>query len=292
MHTQEDIYEKHKHVKNIHEKDAEPKNDSLCLVTSFMDIGRDGWKVYSRTVDEYFTSFMPYIYLNHDVVVFMDDRHVQLLISFVNQLKPIANIIIIPINWKWMRTYIHAYSKIDTEQRIMDSIKFQKFIWHRKDCPETYCPEYNIMQHSKIDFVCYAIDNKLSDAVYFAWTDFGYFKNDAMMYGKNKNKLDINKFKLDKINFQTINPVDEDDKNIAYTLTYAPEKIGGFFYLGDSRLLKEYQQLYHEIYDEIHGLGLVDDDQHFMLRCYFRKKELFYLWDLGGWHKIYTTFCV
>jgi hypothetical protein len=174
----------------------------------------------------------------------------------------------------------------------MNNEHFQKLVQHRKECPETYCPEYNIMQHSKIDFVCYAIDNKLSDAKYFAWTDFGYFKNDAMIYQKGKNTLDINRFKLDKINFQTINPVDERDNSIAYTITYAPEKIGGFFYMGSRSQLKIYQSIYHEIYDDFHRLGLVDDDQHFMIRCYFKRKDLFHLWDLGGWHKIYTTFCV
>ena len=265
---------------------------TVCIVTAFMDIGRDVWKVYSRTVNEYFTSFIPYLRMDHHVIVFIDDKHYKALQKLVSADVNAAEVTIIPINWEWMKTNIYAYGKIEMERKIMETLSFQNIIQHRKECPETYSAEYNSMQHSKIDFVCYAINNKLSKAEYFAWSDFGYFKTFDMQPQSQIGKLDLNKFKLDKINFQTINPVSDEDRNIIYTLRCAPEKIGGFFYLGSGELLKEYQSLYHRIYDGFHRLGLVDDDQHFMLQSYFEKKELFHLWDMGGWHKIYTNFCV
>lgn len=265
----------------------------VCLVTAFLDIGRDEWNTYSRSVSEYFTSFLPYLRLHHDIIVFMDDRHSLNLQSLISKCSPSARVKIVPINREWMKDHIFAYSKLKMETLIMNSDGFKQLIPdYRKGCPETYSPEYNIMQHAKIDFVCHAIDANYSQCRYFAWTDFGYFKNDSMTMDTAKTKLDITKFDLEKVNFQTINPVDERDRNVMYTLTYAPEKIGGFFYFGGIEPLKEYQKIYHDVYSEMHRMGIVDDDQHMMIRSYFRNKSLFRLWDLGGWHKIYTTFCV
>lgn len=268
------------------------KENTLCVVTSFLDIGRSEWTTYSRTVNEYFTSFIPYLRLDHDIIVFIDDKHAAALQALIDADVNAANIMVIPINREWMKRNIYAYSKLDMENKIMQSEDFKKIIQHRTHCPETYSPEYNIMQHSKIDFVCYAIERGLSKAEYFAWSDFGYFKTNEMQPKSRVSKLDLTKFNLSKINFQTINEVDDKDAIIMYTLIYAPEKIGGFFYLGSKDLLKEYQSLYHSVYEKFHRMGLVDDDQHFMLQCYFAKKDIFHLWNLGGWHKIYTTFCM
>jgi protein YibB len=273
----------------------EKTNPKLCLVTAFLDIGRDMWQTYPRSVSEYIVSFLPYLKLQHDIIVFMDDTHIQTLCNCIIDIAKSlpANITIIPINREWMSQHIYAYSKLEIEKKIMANSSFQKLIpEHRKGCPETYCAEYNILQHAKIDFVCYAIEKGLSSAEYFAWSDFGYFKNESMIMLEGCNKLNVSKFVLDKINFQTINEVDERDKDPIYTLMYAPEKIGGFFHMGSKDLLKVYRDLYHNVYDEMHRIGLVDDDQHMMLRCYFKRRDLFHLWNLGGWHNIYTTFCV
>lgn len=269
------------------------QSENLCLVTAFLDIGRDGWHTYSRTVSEYMLSFLPYLRLNHDIIVFIDERHHKCLHDLIN-LDPVnANVTLISINKEWMSQQIHAYTKLELESKIMNSKSFQHLIpEYRKGCPETYSPEYNMMQHAKTDFVWYAIDHNLSTAEYFAWTDFGYFKNSTLQMENGKNRLDITKFNLEKINFQTINRVDDNDNNVLYTLAVAPEKIGGFFHMGSRILLKEYRELYHMCHEELHRMGVVDDDQHIMLRCYFKRKDLFHLWDLGGWHKIYTEFCV
>lgn len=264
----------------------------LCLVTAFMDIGREGWVTFTRSCQEYISSFLPYLNLDHDIVVFIDRKHSALLQKIIERDEPVANIKIIGIDRGWMADNIRAYSKLEMEGKIMNSENFNAIIRHRKHCPECSHPEYNIMQHSKIDFVCYAIKNELSDASHFAWTDFGYFKNSTMLNPTGTRRLDLEKFDLTRINFQTINPIDNRDQETIYTLQCAPEKIGGFFYLGSRELLLEYQKMYHSVNDDFHRMGLVDDDQHFMIKCYFRNKDIFKLWDLGGWHKIYTTFCV
>ena len=74
--------------------------------------------------------------------------------------------------------------------------------------------------------------------------------------------------------------------DITYTLKVAPEKIGGFFFLGRKDKLKEYQQIYHQILDNFQNNNIADDDQHLALRCYFHKPSLFTLHYLMEWHCI------
>lgn len=86
-----------------------------------------------------------------------------------------------------------------------------------------------------------------------------------------------------------INEIQGQDFDIEYTLTSAPERVGGFFYLGSPTLLKEYQQLYHDVCAEFHKNNIVDDDQHIMIRCVKTRPDLFKVWYIG-WHATYLYF--
>lgn len=259
----------------------------VCIVSAFLDIGRENWNTFSRSIDRYFNNFLPYTKFNfgdNEMIVFIDDRYYDKLSDLCLQNKQIK---IIAINREFMSNNIYAYQQLSREREIMQSENFQRIIKHRIHHPECSKPEYNIMQHAKIDFVCYVINNKLSEADFFAWSDFGYFQNPQNIPAKF---LDISKFDTQKINFSCINPITEQDASIPYTLVHAPEKIGGFFYFGSKELMLRYQELYHEIYSIFHKLGIVDDDQHFMIQSYFRKPDLFHLWNMGGWHLTYLKF--
>lgn len=257
---------------------------SLCLVSAFLDIGRGNWRVFRRSIAQYFVHFLPYTNMKHEMIVFMDDKYIDNLRQLCCNAPHIT---IIPINREWMSKNIHAYQQLHREVAIMRSSNFRKLIYHRHAHPECSQPEYNIMQHSKVDFVCYAIEKKLSQAEYYAWTDFGYFQNPSRV---PKNPLDLTKFDLERVNFQGINPVTEKDFDIMYTLVAAPERVGGFFYLGGIPQLQQYQLLYHTVCDKFYNNNIVDDDQHIMIQCLAHQPDLFKVWNLGGWHLTYTHF--
>jgi hypothetical protein len=257
---------------------------TLCLVSAFLDIGREKWKVYQRSISQYFNNFFPYIKLDHEMIVFMDDRYAKPLTEICKESKSIK---VISINREWMVENIYAYSQLSREEEIMSSDSFKDLIKHRLFHPECSKPEYNIMQHAKIDFVSHVINNKLSDATYYAWSDFGYFQDPSCI---PQYSLDIDKFDLEKVNFQGISSFTDDDFNILYTLQNAPERVGGFFYLGHPDQLLKYQQLYHEVCKDFHDKGIVDDDQHIMIQCIARQSSLFKVWNLGGWHLVYNCF--
>lgn len=257
---------------------------SLCIVTAFLDIGRQNWSTFQRSIVQYFNNFLPYTRFSNEIIVFIDDTHVDILRKLCSKSN---NIKIIPINRQWMKDNIHGYKYLDKEDEIMKSTKFQELIRHRIHHPECSKPEYNIMQHCKIDFVCYVINNNMSQSKYYAWSDFGYFQIPNRI---PERPLDLNKFDLNRVNFQAINNLTSQDADIMYTLTKAPERIGGFFYLGNIPALLKYQELYHKICQDFYNIGIVDDDQHIMIQSVFREPDLFKVWNLGGWHLVYNYF--
>lgn len=257
---------------------------SLCLISAFLDIGRGDWIAFRRPVSQYIRNFMPYVKLDQEMIVFIDERHIEeLRIAIGNQSK----IKLFPINMKWLQENIYAFSKLPREKEIMDSEFFKILTRHRAFHPECCKPEYNIIQHAKIDFVVYAIKNQLSEAKYFAWSDFGFFQDPRTI---PKATLDINKFDLEKVNIIGVNTLNNNDFDIFYTLLNAPERIGGFFFLGNSVNLLEYQKLYHQICTDFHTLGIVDDDQHIIIQSLLRNPSLFKLWNMGGWFLVYNHF--
>lgn len=271
---------------------------SLCYVTMFFDIGRDKWKnVFSRTFTQYLKEFEPFIPLfnkktcNNDLlVVFIDNKWENMLIEKINIYKLDGekfNIKIIGIDINFMN-FLPMWKTLKKEEQVMNSLYFKNIIGHRHIYPEHSFPEYTLINHCKIDLICSLINSNKLDYEYYCWVDFGFFKLKENIPNK---LLDINRFNLNTINYALINAVDERDKNIYYTLKYAPEKIGGYFFFGKKSKLKEYQKLYHEILDYFQTtLNLTDDDQHLVLQCYFKNPTLFTLHNLGKWHSIFVEY--
>jgi hypothetical protein len=263
--------------------------NNICYVTLFYDIGRDNWNnIFKRSFEDYYGAFEPYINLfNKDtcngdkLIVFIDKNYCDILKDRIKG----SNIFLISIDNNFMSN-LYCWKKINKEREIMNDENFKKLVAWRISCPEHSFPEYTLINHSKIDLICWLIDN-FSEFNYYAWVDFGFFKNKDLI---PSNLIDINKLELNTINYTLINPIDEYDNDIFYTLKYAPEKIGGFFFFGRTDKLLEYQKLYHEVFDWFQSLNIADDDQHLVLQSYFKNHKLFTLHCLYGWHKAFIHF--
>jgi len=261
----------------------------ICYITVYYDIGRNEWKGnFKRSFQDYLSRFKPFIELfkndkDDEMIVFIDEKHYEELYNLTHDVK---NIKLIKLN-KDILNEIYCWSLLDREREIMSKPEYHYLLGKRIIYPEHNYPEYTLINHSKIDFISRVIDLELSTFDYYAWVDFGFF---SKIENIPNNLLDINKFNLDKINYTLINPIDESDNNIFYTLINAPEKIGGFFFMGRKDKIKEYQQLYHKILNYFQESNIADDDQHLALRCYFNKPELFsFNTDNYGWHKVFVA---
>jgi hypothetical protein len=195
---------------------------------------------------------------------------------------------IIAVDECWLNTNINAYKYREREKEIMNSEEFRKLISHRINHPECSKPEYNLIQHAKIDFLMYTIQNHLHQAEYYAWTDFGYFQNSSDIQYR---PLKISQCIPDKMNMIGLTPVENTDRNIIAVLRAGTVRMCGNFYVAHKNVLMRYQELYHRILAEMYAYNIVDDDQHVMIRCFLEEPKLFHVWYLGGWFKAYGHFC-
>jgi len=261
----------------------------VCYVSAFYDIGRDNWQYFSRSTEQYIKAFRHYINMfsnnkdkDFEMILFLDKRHIDKVV-----LNPDTRIKIIGIDEDFMNT-LHIWKTLPREREIISSEYYKQLIPNKLCFPEHLIPEYTLINHSKIDFINYAINN-LTDAEYLVWSDFGYFDNKEHLIPTKF--LDVDKFDKEKITYTLINPLDEMDKDPIYTLKIANEKIGGFFFFGNREKMKHYQALYHEILNDYQNkLGICDDDQALVLSCYYKKPELFSMVCLNGWHKAFFHF--
>ena len=180
---------------------------------------------------------------------------------------------------------LYAWNTLEKETNIMNSDSFKLLVEHRINFPECKYPKYTLINHCKIDFVCFVIDNNLSNKNIFSWVDFGFFSNKNNIPNK---LLDISNFDLTKINYYLINSIEYYDNDIYYQLKYAPEKIGGFFFIGCADVIKKYQNIYHMTLDFFQDeLKIADDDQSLILYLYFKHPEIFSFNKTNfGWHKV------
>lgn len=266
--------------------------NNVTLVTMFYDIGRSSWdKRFTRKVDEYFEAFKTFLNYDYVMIVFIDDRYIDKLSIIVGDNK---NVTLIPINESWLKLNSLSWSKLDKERDIMNSDSYKNLVSHRiaANYPENTIPEYTILTHSKIDIVNYVIDSNLSNSQYLAWVDFGYFHHKTSEDFLPNGVLDLNKFNLDKINLCLINPIDDNDVNLQYTLQVAPEKIGAYFFFGSKEKLKEFHTQCHLMLDEFQKNNIADDEQCLWLYILLSKPHLFQCYVFGAWHRALKYFSI
>lgn len=242
-------------------------------VTAYLEIGREKWTSFTRTFDEYLACFMPFLKLlkgSPDKMVVYIDKTVS------KRIPPSENLQIVEIDKEWMNR-LPIWTLLEREKEILRSADFQITIPDsRKHCPETWCAEYNMINHCKVDFVGLTIqDVQYKDFTWFSWVDFGFFKEK-----QNIPQSLINTTRLGKgINYQILNPPQH--HAISYLFTNAPEYIGGFWFMGKRDDLREYQLDYLKTLKWFHTMGWADDDQTIAYLIWAAHPEKFSLWYAG-----------
>jgi hypothetical protein len=216
---------------------------------------------------------MNYLKLGYVMIVFVDSRYLHFFENIKSKL-----LTIIPIDSDFLNENIYAWKTLSLAETIMKSKEYHELVQSRiaSGNPENIYPEYNCINHAKIDFINYALPFIRSPFV--CWSDFGYhssiLKNDISKYPLNV--LDISKFDTNLVNIYSIwKPSAE--YNTYYILKSATDMITGSFYGIPVNKVKEFQKLYHTCLQELYSLNISDDDQHVLLRCYYKNPDLFKL---------------
>lgn len=265
----------------------------VTLVTAFYDIGRSKWNSqFTRKSEEYIESFRVFLSYDYNMIIYVDDRYYEKLNKLVESSPHAKNKLLIPINENWMSKNIWTWTKLPREKEIMSSDNYRKLIPHRiaAKYPENVNPEYTIITHSKIDFVCKAIDDQMISTDIVVWVDFGYFYNKTQDKHIPKKRFDTSKLDLKKINLCGMNEITEEDRNILYTLTHAPVKICAYLFAGTKDKMKWFQSQCHEALEIYQDNGLADDEQALWLLCYFSNKDEFKIHYFSEWHLGFNYF--
>lgn len=274
---------------------------SITIVTAFIDIGRGEWdNQYKRSTQFYIESFLHYLKYPYQMACYIDDRYIdEILEHYVK--SPYRNKMFIPINKRWLKNNIHAWKQLELDKEIISSQKYKEYMQQRLRImypdgasnvesqkyifPENQYSEYNIINHSKIDFIMHAIENGFildtTDTI-TCWCDFGYFgtqhDNDPVTFPTQT--LDKSKFKSDKLTFFIQNRAVRECVDPVFMLIQSPEIFTGAFWGGPTSLMSRFQELYHISVDELYKYNISDDDQHVYLRCYIKDIDLIDLKDI------------
>lgn len=261
------------------------KNTDLMLVTAFKDLKREEWGLHQRSKEEYIQYFHLLISsTEYPICLFIEPSfEFYLSTESTNGVKSIKEI---PSH-----VYIHSMDEVDTflqryihiEKEIIESNEYKmKIPEHRKIHPEHWNAEYNLLNHSKINFVEKA--SKLYPHIpFFSWIDFGFVRH----LHHTPHNIDTSLLPKDKIIRQLfqepverISPEEMLTKNDIY--------FAGAPFILHRELISKYRDIYEKKLLEFHQKRIVDDDQNVTLQLYFDHPELFENVLCDFWFELYN----
>lgn len=251
----------------------------ILFVTAFKNINRENWKSYKRTQEEYLLYF-DYLITNikYNIVVFIEEN---LLEKLILKYKKYNNILLFDINL--VDSFYKKYLLKDKE--IMKSnIYKNKIPNNRKNNPEHNYSEYNLITHSKINFVKKACE-LFNNYDFYSWIDFGFIRNpNSNFLPKNIN---TNLLSTNKILYQAF--FIPKNKTCANKMLQS-NKIcicGGAFIIHKS-LIYYYEKLFEQKIIEWQKNYISDDEQNLVLQLYFDNPQLFNLKISNKWFNFFN----
>jgi len=258
--------------------DNDNDNDIL-FVTAYKDINRESWQNYCLTNNYYIERFVRLATnIEYKLIVYIEDSMMDILTQYT--FKP--NIIF--RKFDEVNTFFNNY--LDQDKKIMASeIYKSKIPPHRKINPEHIYSEYNLINHSKINFVRHS-KTIYPNYRFYSWIDFG-FARETTTIPKNI------KFSMipEKIIYQVLKiPEYVIDPNTMLSLD-------DIFFAGSSFIvyhsLVEYMEvLYEKKIQEFQRNYISDDDQNLVLQIFYENKDLFTFVVNSNWHTLYDMIMI
>jgi hypothetical protein len=162
--------------------------EQLTFISAIIDLGRKSWNSfgniqppdghnpnpYTYSKENYLLWFSYYLNFSVPMIIFVDEPYYEDVECICRHAQHIK---LIKIDKEWILKNIDGWKYFEGVKTIMESDKFKKLIGHRTQFPNVSVPQYVTNTYTKLDYVEYAIKNKMFDTPYVAWTDFGIFKD-------------------------------------------------------------------------------------------------------------------
>lgn len=252
----------------------------ILFITAFKDIGRSTWNHWQRSNDEYL-GYFHHLATNIDytLVVFVDNAiETELKRRYTFR----SNIVFVDINR--VKTFYDDY--LPTQQSIVNSETYRaKIPDERRNNPEHVFAEYNLINHSKFNFVSYA-KKQNPEYDFYSWIDFGFTRS------KDENvpvNIDTSLLPTDRITYQLDEqPTTRIDPNDML-------KSNTIYFMGSSNiipnsLVEQFEDIYRTKIEELQQMWVVDDDQNVLLQIYYDYNRLFNTFVNRKWFSFYTRF--
>lgn len=231
--------------------------NDIIVVSLFYDLGIINKEEYIENLIEITTK------IGHKLVIFIDERYLQLLYENVLIQDKIKNnlISIIPINEEWLLSHTIAWQTLQIIKMIMASNLYKERVKSYM-YPELMYPKYNALVHCKVDLIRIASKILNIQNVLYCWIDI-----EKKIKIENNYLFKQNKLPSDKISFLLSNVIKPKDFD-AYDLFLNKRKIiNTSFYTIPNELIENFHTTYFDCMRKLHIMGICDDDAHIYLRC-------------------------
>jgi hypothetical protein len=151
-----------------------------------------------------------------------------------------------------------------------------------KGYPEHLYSEYNMINHSKINFVKEA-KRQFPTYEFYSWIDFGMIRYTSLT-PSNLQPLLLPK----KIIYQNLLPITKLLPE-EYMLTTSNVFIAGSAYIIHTSLIEIFEKLYEEKINNWQERYITDDDQNLILQIYYNNPQLFTLIYNSNWFSLYNS---
>lgn len=255
-------------------------NQEIIFVTAFKDIGRDKWNCYQLSNGRYIDYFYTLVNnIKYKLVVYLEND----IKEVVTKDKTFGENII----FKDLNTVDTFYNKyIENDKMIITSDDYKnKIPAYRANLPEHLYSEYNLINHSKINFVRNTKE-LYPNYLFYAWIDFGRMNESIDNIPKN---IDIGLLPNDKIVYHFVEepPLQRIDENEMLTSNYV--YILGSSFIVPNKLVENFEYIWEKKLVDWQNKYVTDDDQSLVLQLYFDNQELFYKIKNNRWYNMYSN---
>lgn len=255
-------------------------NQEIIFVTSFKNIGRENWNCYNLSNGRYIDYFYTLVNnIKYKLVVYLENDIKEIVIKNKTFSE---NIQFEDLNR--VDTFYNKY--IENDKIIITSdIYKNKIPDYRQKLPEHLYSEYNLINHSKINFVRHTKE-LYPNYLYYAWIDFGRMNESIENIPKN---IDMSLLPTDKIVYHFIEdpPLQRIDENAMLCSNYV--YMLGSSFIVPNKLVENFESIWEKKLIDWQNKYITDDDQNLVLQLYFDNPELFSKIKNEKWYNMYSN---
>jgi len=236
--------------------------EDIIFVTAYKDINRDKWNYFRRTNQMYIDYFYNLAYnIKYKLVVYVEEDILKIITT-----NHIFNDNVIFKDLNTVDTFLKKH--IHRESEVMDSDLYKSRLHpvRKETSPENKYAEYNLITHSKVNFMKKTRD-LFPNYKYYAWIDFGTANSNIEFIPRY---LDLSILK-EKIYCHTYLPLPEKRLDEIEMLQSYDTYILGSGYIAHHSLVETFERLWDEKIIDWQNKYISDDDQSLVLQlCYDR----------------------